>query len=518
MNNNNYNIEKKECSARGVCSLAPTIVALQRLSLKFLQEISFYVIKLEDHGAFNPSIKQKILKYLVSLSVVSEFNEEQIYEMIQEQYYLLLDTKNNFNKLKLDINSDKENLLNIFNINTTLPDSIKIGEKLLANDTKNGTKKQNLYQILLIVLFSISNNALNLQDFIELNKNNYTKIIKTLTQLYSSALSEEIIDKYITDIVILDSEIEVLYSDKLLEIFGGITKKEVSYSTQKGKAILISGNNFTDLLNLLKLVEGSEISIYTHSDMLIAHAFNLFNKYKNFKGHFKGKNGDNILEFSTFPGPILLTNNSKTYNEYLYRGLIFSTDYIVPKGVIKLENNNYEKLIEQANISHGFKSGKTKSSTIVGYDVTEVNNKINNIISKINNGNIKKLYIISTADTNWQSIDNFKSFYENLTEDDFIINFGNEIKLKKVLNININNFTPLAINILKNIFKEITISDDRLVFMFTKCDYSTLSEIIMLNDKKAKNIYMIECSPNTINPTVYKFLCKKYNILNIVEL
>ena len=127
-----------------------------------------------------------------------------------------------------------------------------------------------------------------------------------------------------------------------------MTKADVSYSTAQGKAILVSGSNFSELLKVLKNTENENIDIYTHSDLLLAHSLSEFKKYPNLKGHFGDQTENNILDFATFPGSILLTKNAKRTTEYLYRGRLFSNGYIVPKGVIKIENNDYSELINSA--------------------------------------------------------------------------------------------------------------------------------------------------------------------------
>ena len=108
MNNDNlenFNEEINECTARGACSIAPNIAALQELVMYFLKQSAFYLLKLEKLGANNPSIKAEIINDLSALIFVNEFNEEQIFTIAMKGYFLLQNTKQTYKKLNNSINS-----------------------------------------------------------------------------------------------------------------------------------------------------------------------------------------------------------------------------------------------------------------------------------------------------------------------------------------------------------------------------------------------------------------------------
>ena len=79
MNNDNlenFNEEINECTARGACSIAPNIAALQELVMYFLKQSAFYLLKLEKIGDNKHSIKDEIINDLFVMIFVNEFNEE----------------------------------------------------------------------------------------------------------------------------------------------------------------------------------------------------------------------------------------------------------------------------------------------------------------------------------------------------------------------------------------------------------------------------------------------------------
>ena len=74
------------------------------------------------------------------------------------------------------------------------------------------------------------------------------------------------------------------------------------------------------MYNFIGFRKDLNIDVYTHSNLLIAHAFAKFNSYPNLRAHYGDTTENCILDFSTFPGAILLTKNSRNTTEYLYRG------------------------------------------------------------------------------------------------------------------------------------------------------------------------------------------------------
>ncbi len=521
MQNNNYNeyqttyTDINECTSRGACSISPTISSLQELAMLFLKQLAHYILQLEELGASNKNIKYEIITALASLVSINEFSENQLYSIVMKEYYLLEDTKKTYKIL-----CNKENLISRelkpvqkFNTTTTISEAIALGEKIFLKKYKRRSREEkNLIEILQIIIKSVSLNMIKLNDFNEFDEEIYHQILETLNTFNNKNITcDEILTK-ISKLAEMDHKLQLRISEVLLKSFNGINKIKVSHSTQKGKAILVSGNNFFDLLDVLNATKDKNIDIYTHSNLLITHALKKFQEYKHLKGHYGDTTENCILDFATFPGSILLTKNSRNNTEYLYRGRLFSNDYIVPDGVIKIENNDYSTLINTAVISKGFSKGKTKAETNLGYNEEEINSKFEEIITKLNNNEIEKLYIIGIDAHLIAQKEYFNEMFENLKQNEFVISFGYESNKSNIMTINTGNYIPLVSNILKKLFAKYPISSEKITFFFTTCDVMTISSIVTLKDNNAKNIYMAKCPPTLVNPSVYETLIKKYNI------
>ena len=480
---NNYS-DSNECTSRGVCSISPAISALEDLLLLFLEHAAYYILNLESLGAKNEKIKYKIINTLASLISVNEFTEKELYNLVNEGYYLYENTKNTYLKLCRSINTpiNQLKLPITFSHSILLSKAIAVGIKYSTMKNKlRSPEQKDFISVLLILLKSVSLNLSKLIDFNEFDDAAYHEILTTLNLFNSDKLRVEE----------LKSKINML--------------SETDYKLHL---------KISDLLKILEKTKNENIDVYTHSNLLIVHALSNFKKYTNLRGHYGNQTENCILDFATFPGSILLTKNLRANREFFYRGRLFSTDYIVQSGIIKIENDDFSELIKSAKTAKGFSKGKQKTDTLLGYDETKTADELNNIVENLNAGKIKKLYIVGiNAHLTAQKI-YFDEFFNNLKEDEFAISFSYSSSKKNVLVLNMGDYVPLVTRLLHKFFNNYNVSDDKIVFFFATCDVMTISSIILLKNLGAKNIYMTQCLPTIISPNVFEFFKKTYRIFN----
>ncbi len=504
-----------ECTSRGTCSISPTISGLEEVAILLLQHIAHYILNLGNLGAKNEEIRYKTIYSLASLISINEFSEKQLHSIIIAEYYILEEVKNFYVQLckEKNIQANKIKSIKTINEKTSIASMIAFGEKILLEKFKKLTKEEkNLNAVLQIVLKSVSLNLIKLKDFNSFNQNAYQELLKTLDIFnHNKVTSAQLLVK-INKLVELDNQMQLQISELLLKSFNGIEKTNVSHSTTSGKAILVSGNNFFDLYQILLDTIDKNIDIYTHSNLLITHALDKFKQFKHLKAHYGNSTESCILDFATFPGAILLTKNSQNNTEYLYRGRLFSNDYIVPNGVTKIETNNFQPVIEASLSAKGFSKGKTKPSSEIGYNLDEIKQVFEIITNKLNLGEIKHLYIIGLDPHTESQHAYFYDLFNEIKEDEFVISFSYESKKENIYTINVGNFVPLVTNILKHLFEKYPIESPKIVFYITTCDVMTISSIISLKNKGAKNLYLAQCPPTIINPTVQDTFNKYYSI------
>ena len=293
------------------------------------------------------------------------------------------------------------------------------------------------------------------------------------------------------------------------ERYGKQQIAEVSFSTKPNKTVLVVGSNIRELEIVLENLKNENIDIYTHDDMMLAHTFPKFAKYKNLKGQF-GQGLENcLLDFATFPGPIVLTKHSLHNIENLYRGRLFTTDYTTsPKGIIKIENHDFSEVIKNAKKAKGFKTGKNCETISIGYDYETT---INEITEKLKTNNYTQVFIIGLENSSIEEKVYFEKLIKLAPKNVLFISFSYNSERENFVHINtcFDNYSWLKF------FDFINNSNLKTTVFIPKCNKNTISQIIFLSNKENTKIYIGKCAPILLNPSLMITLQKIFKIKEI---
>ena len=162
---------------------------------------------------------------------------------------------------------------------------------------------------------------------------------KTAAFLYKalSALQEDWGLEQLLPIVMEVGEINLICMELLdqanTETFGTPAPTEVSLTVEKGPFIVITGHDLYDLKQLLEQTDGKGIHVYTHGEMLPAHAYPELNQYTHLKGNIGTAWQNQQKEFAQLPAPIVYTTNCLMPPAGSYQDRIFTTGVVSFPGV-----------------------------------------------------------------------------------------------------------------------------------------------------------------------------------------
>ena len=257
---------------------------------------------------------------------------------------------------------------------------------------------------------------------------------------------------------------------------------------------------------ILEALKETEIDVYTHDDMMLAHTFPKFLEYKHLKGQF-GQGMENcLLDFSTFPGPIILTKHSLHNIENLYRGRLFTTDLTTPKGVINIKNNDFSEVIESAYQSKGFKTGKNCETVEIGYNFQETIDSIKNRVH-----NYKRIFLIALEGYSLEQKVYFEKMLKLLPKENFVISFSYSLEKENILHIN----TCYDSYSMIKIFEEIKDLNLPITVFVPKCDKNSISQMIYLTEHKNTKVFVGKCTPIILNPSLMNTLQDVFYIKGI---
>jgi len=213
--------------------------------------------------------------------------------------------------------------------------------------------------------------------------------------------------------------------------FGNPEITKVSTGTSNNPGILVSGHDLKDLEELLIQSEGQGIDIYTHSEMLPAHAYPGLKKYRHLRGNYGNAWHRQQDEFESFNGPVLFTTNclipprkTSTYNNR-----VFTTG---PSGMPEWKYINkrlpngqkdFSEIIELARKCPPPKPLEDGELTI-GFAHNQVLNLAGKILEAINNGTIRKMIVMSGCDGRMKSREYYTEFAAKLPKDTVILTSG----------------------------------------------------------------------------------------------
>lgn len=513
----NGGYDYNECTSRGACSISPNISSLQEVMLILLRQISYYVLKLQELGENVYEMKDEIVSEILMFDTAGEYSDDQFLSVFGRQYSNLLNVRKEYLKSCKGKDIPCDDLKNLIKFSPEMKVSfiIKKGEKAFQERFKRFSDDQKyLTEILLSVIKSAANNIVTYKDLDKVHDQACNQILEALNMFNSKNITPEEIKERIQKLSEINIELFKLIYQAKINSYGQFEETEVSQSTRPNKAVLVSGSNLSDLHSVLTAAKDTDVDVYSNGNLLIAHAFPVFKEFKNFKGHFGSGVESIILDFATFPGSILLTKNEAKNIEYLYRGRLFTTDKIPPKGVVQIKDNDFSELIESAEQAKGFAKGQERAPLTVGFNSDELNKKLDDAAEKFNKGIYEHFFIIGLATYSSLQFDYFKKFFALLPKNSFVLSFSYGEPSADTLVLNLANDYALVLNVLSRVFDRIPIDSEKLTFFLTKCDVNTLSNIINLKDRGAKNIFLSECPPTIVNPTVLKEFTKIFKIHN----
>ncbi len=181
--------------------------------------------------------------------------------------------------------------------------------------------------------------------------------------------------------------------------FGHPEPTSVRVTPVKGKAILVSGHDLPDLKALLEQTEGKGIHIYTHSEMLPAHAYPELKKYPHLVANFGGAWQDQRKEFAQFPGAILFTTNCIQKPKGSYKGRLFTTGLVAWPEIQHIgEDKDFTPVIEAALAADGFAEDAEEQNITVGFGHNAVMQAAPAVIDAVKGGAIRHFFLIGGCD------------------------------------------------------------------------------------------------------------------------
>ncbi len=359
----------------------------------------------------------------------------------------------------------------------------------------------------------------------------------------SATLDDNLTVDQLVNLVLRTGENAVKVMAKLDEAntktYGNPEPTKVKLGVGKNPGILISGHDLKDLEELLKQTEGKGVDIYTHGEMLPAHYYPAFKKYKHFIGNYGDSWWHQLEDFENFNGAILMTTNClvplRKENTYLER--LFTTGTVNYPGAVHIPDRekgrekDFSPVIARALKCQPPKEFETGEIT-GGFAHSTVLSLADKIIEAVKSGAIKRFVVMAGCDGRMPSRKYFTEVAEKLPKDAVILTAGcakyRYIKLPlgdingipRVLDAGqCNDSYSLAVIALK--LKEAFGLDDvnklPLSFDLAWYEQKAVAVLLALLSLGFKNIILGPTLPGFLSPNVAKVISDTFGLQQITD-
>ena len=325
-------------------------------------------------------------------------------------------------------------------------------------------------------------------------------------------------------------------------VLGVPTPVTVTENKAEGKAILISGHNLDMLHKLLERIEerglSDKINVYTHSEMLPAHAYPELRKFKNLKGNIGKAWFDQTDIFSKWNGTCVVNTNcivppekSKKVANYIDR--LYTYKIVGIEGAKKIENDNFDPLIDQTLELPDVTGFDSDATITTGHHYKTILTLAPQILDAIKSGKIKRFWVIAGCDAPGHGRDYFRELAEKVPADHVIITSScgkfrfNDIDFGTVPGTDIPRYLDLgqcndsngAVHIALALADALGVKDVNelpisiaLMWMEQKAVIILLALLYL----GIKDIYIGAKAPQFVNEDIFNFLNETFN-LNVIS-
>ena len=189
------------------------------------------------------------------------------------------------------------------------------------------------------------------------------------------------------------------------QTYGTPIPTEVTMTVEKGPFIVITGHDLYDLKQLLEQTQGKGVNIYTHGEMLPAHAYPELKKYPHLKGHFGTAWQNQQKEFAHLPAPILFTTNCLMPPRESYADRVFTTEVVAYPEIRHVgEEKDFTPVIEKALSLGGFAEDRLftgingGSKLMTGFGHGTVLSVADKVIDAVKSGAIRHFFLVGGCD------------------------------------------------------------------------------------------------------------------------
>ena len=520
------------CTVRGVCGKTPDVANLQDLLLFVLKGIAHYRVQLRALDAVDHTANRFILDSLFMTITNANFDKQRFIDKIKAALELREQLKQTF----LAKGGRIENItFEGARWTASTPEEMEAKAGSIGVLSTENEDIRSLRELLTYGMKGMAAYTEHAHNLGHENPGIYEFIDRGLVATTIPLSSDQLV-QLVLECGKNGVDAMALLDKANTDTYGNPEITKVDIGVRKNPGILVSGHDLRDLYELLEQTEGTGVDVYTHSEMLPAHYYPAFKKYKHFAGNYGNSWWRQVYEFQHFNGPMLFTTNCivPPHPDANYKDRVYTTGSAGFPGFKHIERKpgqpkDFSEIIEHAKkclppeeIENGSITG--------GFAHNQVFALADKVVEAVKSGAIRKFFVMAGCDGRIKSREYYTEFAQKLPKDTVILTAGcakyryNKLPLGDINGIprvldagQCNDSYSLAVIALK--LKEIFGLEDvnQLPIVYNIAWYEQKAVIVLLAllYLGVKNIHLGPTLPGFLSPNVAKVLVDKFGIAGI---
>jgi len=517
-------LNNKGCTKAGVCGKKADVASAQDLLVYTTKLLCDVLNNLRGENytidkKYNHMVTYNMFITITNANFDLDMILDQVVKTIESKDELLakLNDKSKLRKLSLYSDKDRDKLMALAEI---------VGVLVTKDEDQRSLKELATYGIKGMSAYMKHANTLNYDDesidiFIQETLARFIDVEIPIDELYETVLKTG--EYGVKAMALLDKANTETYGNP------EITKVNIGVSDKPG--ILISGHDLKDIEMLLEQTEGSGVDVYTHSEMLPAHYYPKFKKYKHFIGNYGNSWWMQKEEFEKFNGPVLFTTNCIVPPKTDYIDKIYTTGAAGFPGCkhIEADENGHKDFTEI--IEHAKKCKAPvqieEGELVGGFAHNQVLALKDKVVDAVKSGAIKRFVVMGGCDGRQKGRSYYTEFAEKLPKDAVILTAGcakyryNKLNLGDIAGIprvldagQCNDSYSLAMIALalKDAFGLDDINDLPIIYNIAWYEQKAVIVLLALLSLGVKNIHLGPTIPAFLSDNVVNILVEKFGI------
>ena len=315
--------------------------------------------------------------------------------------------------------------------------------------------------------------------------------------------------------------------------YGTPQPTKVPLAIEKGPFIIITGHDLKDLQLLLEQTKDKGINIYTHGEMLPAHAYPELKKYPHLKGNFGTAWQNQQKIFDNVPGAILYTTNCLMPVKPSYADRVFTTEVVsYPQMVHIGEDKDFTPVIEKALELGGYDSVQYRtginggSEVMTGFAHGTVLGAADQVIDAVKAGQIRHFFLVGGCDGARVGRNYYTEFVKQTPADTVVLtlacgkyrfndmDLGEIGGLPRLMDMGQCNDAYSAIKVAVALAEafECGVNELPLSMVLSWYEQKAVCILLTLLHLGIKNIYLGPTLPAFLSENVLNYLVEHYNI------